>query len=430
MNKMPYKNRGGVGGFTLVELLVVIAIIGVLIALLLPAVQAAREAARRTQCGNHLKQLGLGLHTFHDTYGELPTFNCSKAGKRIATSKGVAIDSIFSNPWYARVFSWPAQILPFIEQPALYDAIHYLQTIPGYSGTTGYTPWNGNAVINDLPNPNCSSISVFLCPSDPNTKNRPNAAGADEINGHGRLSYHGCMGDTFTRSINNTEYGVAAYNGMDTRGAIISGHSTVIGMESIIDGTSNTIALGEVAISDYDGTSGVRAIGGVLAYTSNNTFGGGGSGPSASAGRNTIMSYMAGGREIAAGNALDVNAITSTGQVGGWGPGRRWADGTPGATTFATVLPPNYYSYNPFSTQTSGGSGGNPNIMCTASSYHPMIVNVVMMDGSVRTISETINATSNPMASTFPAFAGGEPSPWGIWGALGSRCGGEQVPSL
>jgi len=91
-------------GFTLVELLVVIAIIGVLVALLLPAVQAAREAARRSQCTNKQKQWALACHNFHDSYGEFPS------------NGHHGVWNVSSQGW-----SWMAQVLPYIEQPSLYD---------------------------------------------------------------------------------------------------------------------------------------------------------------------------------------------------------------------------------------------------------------------------------------------------------------------
>src|SRR5213592_4898400 len=95
-------------GFTLVELLVVIAIIGILIALLLPAVQAAREAGRRTQCSNNLRQLGLAVHTYHDTWNQLPPQN--------------------NNPnWggWQYNWSWITLILPFMEGSATYNQINW-----------------------------------------------------------------------------------------------------------------------------------------------------------------------------------------------------------------------------------------------------------------------------------------------------------------
>src|SRR5687768_14240334 len=98
-------------GFTLVELLVVIAIIGVLVALLLPAVQSAREAARRTQCTNQIKQLGLAVHNFHDVYQIFPA---SQDQRR--NPAGATVGS-----------SWVTRVLPFIEQQALHEKYNYDQ---------------------------------------------------------------------------------------------------------------------------------------------------------------------------------------------------------------------------------------------------------------------------------------------------------------
>jgi prepilin-type N-terminal cleavage/methylation domain-containing protein len=95
-------------GFTLVELLVVIAIIGVLVALLLPAVQSAREAARRMQCSNNLKQMGLALHSFHDTFGFLPPGGVTAANARLQIPSGVQ-------------HGWGVFLLPYAEQKPLYD---------------------------------------------------------------------------------------------------------------------------------------------------------------------------------------------------------------------------------------------------------------------------------------------------------------------
>jgi len=128
-------------GFTLVELLVVIAIIGILVALLLPAIQAAREAARRTQCTNNLKQIALSLQNYHDTYKVLPM---AGAG----TSNG---------SWGV---SWWATILPFTELSAGYDRLSFVGSHPGwtYTGMTGLT--NGQE-FRDMP------IPFMICPSSP-----------------------------------------------------------------------------------------------------------------------------------------------------------------------------------------------------------------------------------------------------------------------
>src|SRR6056297_4055498 len=123
-------------GFTLIELLVVIAIIAVLVALLLPAVQQAREAARRSSCKNNLKQLGLALHNYHDTHGMFPI------------NWGTGYDGT-TNPTSSIQFSWMTYILPYIEESALYDTINFNEALDDP---------NNNAAASTV-------IDTYLCPS-------------------------------------------------------------------------------------------------------------------------------------------------------------------------------------------------------------------------------------------------------------------------
>ncbi|MDD3470717.1 MAG: DUF1559 domain-containing protein, partial [Thermoguttaceae bacterium] len=126
-------------GFTLVELLVVIAIIGILIALLLPAVQAAREAARRTQCTNQVRQICVALHNHHDSFGKFPPGSDDMDGRYVAATVGTSV-----------------YLLPFMEMKPLYEAI---QNATGLGA-----PWNVPEVYKT------DKLSAFICPSNGNTQ--------------------------------------------------------------------------------------------------------------------------------------------------------------------------------------------------------------------------------------------------------------------
>jgi len=179
-------------GFTLVELLVVIAIIGVLVALLLPAVQAAREAARRSSCNNNLKQIGLALHNYHDTYLKMPPGFIQAGGRK---------------------HGWAVHILPFIEQENLYTAI------------------NPNAqALNNAVNQGGAVIDSYVCPSS--------VLPSHDSNGYSKSNYLGNQGHS--NAANNSD-----------RGGIFTGNSK-IRFRDITDGTSNTILVAEAEGSELD----------------------------------------------------------------------------------------------------------------------------------------------------------------------------------
>jgi prepilin-type N-terminal cleavage/methylation domain-containing protein len=208
--------------FTLVELLVVIAIIGILIALLLPAVQMAREAARRSSCSNNLKQIGLGLHMYHDTYRQLPT-------------GWWGFDPGTGDPhWYGFPgWAWSAAILPYMEQTAVYKTlVHFDLPISD--------PANDQARL--------TVIEIYRCPTDSAPSRFRLQAGGPSVGGGAPLpielaanNYIGVFGTLDYHHV--CEPGGGAYNRCEGDGIFFLNQG--VQFAEIRDGLSQTLAVGE-----------------------------------------------------------------------------------------------------------------------------------------------------------------------------------------
>ena len=153
-------------GFTLVELLVVIAIIAILIALLLPAVQMAREAARRAQCVNNLKQIGLGLHAYHGTHQTFPASRNTGMSVGEMYNQGLMNHDCNGATWYVgNSLSWRVMILPFVEQQPLYDLFDmdsWWHCLPESKGP----PWPPPQGAGKNKKHEKRVIPIYVCPTD------------------------------------------------------------------------------------------------------------------------------------------------------------------------------------------------------------------------------------------------------------------------
>jgi prepilin-type N-terminal cleavage/methylation domain-containing protein/prepilin-type processing-associated H-X9-DG protein len=335
-------------GFTLIELLVVIAIIGVLVSLLLPAVQSAREAARRAQCTNNLKQIGLALHNYHSTTDSFP----------MGGSRNMRVFNGYDD-W--TVWSAHALLLPYLEQTPLYNAANFNWAPDG----DGPTSTAINITVRD------ARVNAFLCPSDP-------FAGRVNTN-----SYHGSYGTTTNGNVNGC-----------------TGLFTIrlsYGLRDITDGSSQTVAFAEALTGHNNNQDPYRG----NAHVSDQTADPGG----------VRMLDASQATDAQLVNAINIcgNAFRTNINVRSNRRGWRWGVGIPGFALFNTIQTPNEARYNGCRFGCNNGCNMDEGFVYPASSMHSGGVNVMMGDGSVRFVKDSINRRT--------------------WMALGTRMNGEAVSS-
>ncbi len=340
-------------GFTLVELLVVIAIMGVLIALILPAVQQARESSRQIQCQNQLRQLGLACHNYLDIHQMLPGgtngSGCRNASDCPTETTARSRASVF------------VALLPFLEQQALYDE---------YSNSPA-APWSGAAYWN-------VQLSALQCPSDGQLR----LGGESPI---GMANYLACSGDS-PRLMCSVDQNNDGRNCRSPRG--VFGQQYGAKLSEVTDGTTNTLLFSEhVTPQRLDDLGRLATSGGDWTATPDSCW-----------------STFVNGQYVV---PVDIDPGFQ---------GSRWCDGAATFTRFNTIIPPNGPTCMESSNHWLGG-------IYSVSSRHPGGVNAAFVDGSVRFVSDNIyvgNQTGN--------YVEQGQSPFGIWGALGTKAG-EEVPT-
>ena len=334
-------------GFTLIELLVVIAIIAVLISLLLPAVQSAREAARRAQCVNNLKQIGLALHNYESTYSAFPPLAMIIMSGPTSTSPDQGPSILM-------------RIASHIEGGNLYNNFNFnLAAI--YGGTNAQ-----NTTVRN------SAVTSFYCPSNPNT---PFFSGTD---------YAGSYGPQWNWGDTNS--------GAPQTGAFA--YATAVPISQFSDGTSNTVMVLEVLRGDLS-----PSISKSDAYDSLSAGFGGNNASTFPAQKAELLAYVANCAALRAkdtGNATyDSPTLTMSTVSLQWGAGHvYWSYGrvAMGAVANMALTPnSNFPNCNTWPTKNLGPAGSG---IYSSRSYHPGGVNTLFADGSVKFIKDSIADTT------------------------------------
>jgi len=341
-------------GFTLIELLVVIAIIAVLIALLLPAVQSAREAARRSQCVNNLKQIGLAIHNYHDINEAVPPTGL------------VAVLTATST--LNQDFSMKSKLLPYVEAGPIYNALNMsLSAVRNHPTMT----LSNSTVLG-------TKISVFLCPSDPNPGN-PGTITRDQVIPVASANYANNLGGNWRLNGNR-------FNGPAYCLGTVTTLNKVIGFRNVSDGLANTVIFSE-RVKGKAGATGGKTLD--VVYT----------GAVTSTTTPPVGTYA---------DFLDQQSCLALGTVSSQftQKGSHWlADDCKWGGGYQHTTTPNQracaYSTHPGNPYNGGSNtigasgieldGGFPELtMIGASSFHPGGVNCLMMDGSVKFIKTSI----------------------------------------